>query len=137
MRFWTFNVIVAGALLSAVSAFDDHDLPEDPRKSLNFGVIHPDGTLNIEETDDNCPFPGTLSPDPYDIARRHAQQLTQGIPYAEFVVRKDSYTDDTTGVSHVYLRQIIDGLEVADGDIQVNVANGRVLSWSNTVSPCF
>jgi extracellular elastinolytic metalloproteinase len=39
-------------------------------------------------------------------------------------------------VTHVYARQLIDGLEVSDGDINVNIdRHGRVLSWGNSFVP--
>lgn len=47
-----------------------------------------------------------------------------------------SYTDTNTGVTHVYVRQLLHGLEVSDGDINLNVdATGRILSWGNSFHP--
>ena len=51
-------------------------------------------------------------------------------------VRKDSYTDETTGITHVYFRQVVDGVEVADGDINVNIRDGMVLSYGDSVRSC-
>ena len=55
-------------------------------------------------------------------------------PGSDFYVRDDSYTDKNTGVTHVYLRQTVYGVEVADGDMNVNVKDGRVLSYGDSVS---
>ncbi|KAG0194999.1 Fungalysin/Thermolysin Extracellular metalloproteinase 5, partial [Mortierella sp. GBA43] len=46
---------------------------------------------------------------------------------------KNAYTSDHNGVTHVYLRQVVDGLEVVNGDINVNVdRSGRVISYGNS-----
>ena len=39
----------------------------------------------------------------------------------------DEYTSDHNGVTHVYLRQIVDGTDVAGADATVNVQNGVVV----------
>ncbi|KAJ3113988.1 Fungalysin/Thermolysin Extracellular metalloproteinase 5 [Phlyctochytrium bullatum] len=45
----------------------------------------------------------------------------------------DAYTSDHNGVTHVYLVQTIDGLEVANGVANVHIdAHGRVLSFSSS-----
>lgn len=47
-----------------------------------------------------------------------------------------SYTDSRTQITHVYARQLINGFEVGDGDINVNIdRDGRVLSWGNSFHP--
>lgn len=51
-----------------------------------------------------------------------------------YFIRKDSYTDTNSGVSHVYVRQVVNGLEVADGNINLNIRDGKVLSYGNSVS---
>jgi extracellular elastinolytic metalloproteinase len=39
-------------------------------------------------------------------------------------------------ITHIYARQLINGLEVSDGDINVNIdRDGRVLSWGNSFHP--
>ena len=54
------------------------------------------------------------------------------VPNAEFVV-KDYYVTKRTGVAHVYLRQMINGLEVANGDANVNVdSKGAITSASHS-----
>jgi extracellular elastinolytic metalloproteinase len=51
-------------------------------------------------------------------------------------LREDSYRDPTTSVWHLYYRQVFIGgaLEVSDGDINLNVLNGQVISYGDSVS---
>ncbi|KAG0377061.1 Fungalysin/Thermolysin Extracellular metalloproteinase 5 [Mortierella sp. AD032] len=56
------------------------------------------------------------------------QQLTT----SDYIV-KNAYTSKHNGVTHVYFRQVVDGLEVVNGDINVNVdRNGHVISFGNS-----
>ncbi|KAF9418115.1 Fungalysin/Thermolysin Extracellular metalloproteinase 5 [Podila epigama] len=51
---------------------------------------------------------------------------------SDYVV-KNSYTSKSNGVTHVYLRQIVDGLEVVNGDINVNIdRDGNVISYGDS-----
>jgi extracellular elastinolytic metalloproteinase len=49
-----------------------------------------------------------------------------------YSIRDDSYTDTNTGVTHVYVRQFVNGLEVVDGDINLNIKDGVVISYGNS-----
>lgn len=47
-----------------------------------------------------------------------------------------SYTDSRTGVTHIFARQLLNGLEVSDGDINLNIdRDGRIMSWGNSFHP--
>lgn len=47
-----------------------------------------------------------------------------------------SYTDPRTLITHVYATQLIDGLEVGDGNINVNIdRDGNVISVSRVTPP--
>jgi hypothetical protein len=60
------------------------------------------------------------------------QFVKSWVPGAEFVV-KDFYVTKRTGVAHAYLRQVVNGLEVANGDANVNVdAKGAISSASHS-----
>ena len=49
---------------------------------------------------------------------------------------KQTYTDVRTGITHIYARQLLNGLEVSDGDINLNIdRDGRVISWGNSFHP--
>src|SRR5687768_533183 len=70
--------------------------------------------------------------DPVQIAKRHVQEhraslgLTAG-DLADWVV-SDSYTTRHNGLTHVYLQQRLNGIEVLNGLINVNVNRaGRVV----------
>jgi len=72
--------------------------------------------------------------DPLDVARIFVDdvlstQSSQGLSYK---IRKDSYTDKNTGVTHVYVRQLVNGLEVTDGDMNINIKDGIVLSYGTS-----
>ena len=81
----------------------------------------------------SSPFFGS---DPYDVARSFVtavlhNQLSRG---NSFVLHNDSYTDKATSVTHVFFRQMIDGEEVEESDINVNVKDGAVVSHDDLVS---
>ncbi|KAJ1303751.1 hypothetical protein OPQ81_008175 [Rhizoctonia solani] len=70
------------------------------------------------------------SRDPYQTAYAFLRQLAY--PDDSYFIRKDSYTDENTGISHIYVRQVVNGLEVADGNINLNIRDGQVLSYGNS-----
>ncbi|KAG0263979.1 Fungalysin/Thermolysin Extracellular metalloproteinase 5 [Mortierella polycephala] len=56
----------------------------------------------------------------------------QRLTTSDYVV-KNAYTSKHNGVTHVYLRQRIDGLEVINGDININVdKQGNVISYGDS-----
>lgn len=71
----------------------------------------------------------TITDKAEDIAIAFAEaELTA----SEFVVQS-SYKSDLNGVTHVYLRQKVNGLEVLNGDININVDRfGQVISYGNS-----
>lgn len=73
--------------------------------------------------------------DPLDVARIFLEDVThtQLSQSSSYKIRKDSYTDKNTGVTHVYARQLVNGLEVTDGDMNINIKNGVVLSYGTSV----
>ncbi|CAG8601888.1 11685_t:CDS:2 [Ambispora leptoticha] len=67
--------------------------------------------------------------DPKEIA---LEFVKEHLTNSEFKV-KNSYKSEHNGVTHVYLRQVINDLEVMNGDINVNVdENGRVISYGDS-----
>ncbi|TFK51601.1 hypothetical protein OE88DRAFT_1659712 [Heliocybe sulcata] len=113
---------------------DADDVPVKRRKTLGFGPVHPHATfkqVRQESLAGFAPAPASVEVrDPVEVAtefvRAHLGEETG------FVVRKDSYTDRATGVTHVYVRQVVNGIEVADGDINVNVKDGKVFSYGDS-----
>ncbi|CAE6512362.1 unnamed protein product [Rhizoctonia solani] len=98
--------------------------PFSSRKSHRFAPIHPDARFVTE--------PPLLSfaaeADPFDVARAFLQEYT----HSDYYIRNDSYTDTLTRVTHIYVRQFVDGLEVADGNINLNILDGQVLSFGDS-----
>ncbi|PSR71357.1 hypothetical protein PHLCEN_2v12769 [Hermanssonia centrifuga] len=96
--------------------------PELPHAVFSTGDVTPVMSFMSSETD------------PKEVAAQFAAQLTSNARSAgsSFYVRDDSYTDKNSGITHVYIRQLLYGVEVADGDINVNVKDGRVLSYGDS-----
>lgn len=74
--------------------------------------------------------------DPLDIVRQYLRQNRQSLGLTEDdladIVVKDRYTSQHNQVTHIYLRQRINGIEVFNGDINVNVsADGRIINLGN------
>ncbi|CAE6432109.1 unnamed protein product [Rhizoctonia solani] len=76
------------------------------------------------------PLPILSSRDSFQTAHAFLRQLAY--PDDSYFIRKDSYTDEITGISHIYVRQVLDGLEVADGNINLNIRDGQILSYGNS-----
>ncbi|KAF9005061.1 extracellular elastinolytic metallo proteinase [Cyathus striatus] len=107
------------------------------RKTLGFGPTLPHAEFRSSpyQISTSQFTPQDPSKDPIDVARLFVEDVLLSQDSDEsrsYVIRKDSYTDKNTGVSHVYVRQIINGLEVIDGDMNVNVKDGMVISYGNS-----
>lgn len=105
------------------------------RKSLGFGPAHPHAVFRSSpyqiQTNGFTPVDPTM--DPLDVARIFIEDVLVGTSEASsYAIRKDSYTDENTGVTHVYVRQLVNGLEVADGDMNINIKDGMVISYGNS-----
>lgn len=129
------RLLVASVVAAGLAGTLAHSTPElRRRKTLGFGPTLPHAVFG---SGDAIPLAQTFGKtDPFDVAKQFATVLTaeSASPASSFYVRDDSYTDKNTGVTHVYLRQTMFGMEVADGDINVNVKDGRVLSYGDSVS---
>ncbi|KAG8985950.1 Fungalysin/Thermolysin Extracellular metalloproteinase 5, partial [Tulasnella sp. 427] len=55
-------------------------------------------------------------------------------PEGTWKLREDSYQDQATQIWHLYFRQLLQGglVEVIDGDVNLNVLNGRVISYGDS-----
>lgn len=86
-----------------------------------------------------APLTGPAAGDPVDLAvgfaRARATDL--GLVESDFDdARLDSYITQHSGVTHVYLRQRLGGVEVWGGDAAVHVArDGRILKVSSSFAP--
>ena len=73
--------------------------------------------------------------DPLEVARIFVEDvlMDQAAAGSSYKIRPDSYTDKNTGVTHAYVRQLVNGLEVVDGDMNINIKDGMVISYGNSV----
>lgn len=122
---------VYGHRHAAPSPYDDG--PVKRRKTLGFGPDHPHAVFHSSpyQIQTNGFTPSESSMCPIEVAHLFIQDVLQK-KGASYKIRKDSYTDKNTGVTHVYVRQVVNGLEVADGDMNINVKDGVVLSYGNS-----
>ncbi|QRV80999.1 extracellular metalloproteinase MEP [Ceratobasidium sp. AG-Ba] len=99
------------------------------RKSLSFKQPLP----NTKFITDPPPISSFAPRDahPHATAHWYIKEHIGGV--FNYYVRNDSYTDRNTGISHVYVRQLVNGIEVADGDMNFNVRDGHVLSYGSSV----
>ena len=130
-------LVVAGISSLTAFAHNHHHSPVKRRKTLGFGPVHPHAVFHSDpyQINTNGFSPLATDSDPFDVARRFLEDTLRGqlSDTNTFVIRKDSYTDQNTGVTHVYVRQIVNGLQVADGDINLNIKDGSVISFGNSV----
>lgn len=110
------------------------------RKSLSFGpnLPHAKYTTQPKSVSAFAHAGSSSHKDREAMQALATEYATSTLGHAEgsFKVRKDSYYDETTRVWHFYLRQVVhDGaIEVADGDINVNIRDGSVISYGDSVS---
>lgn len=125
------------------------------RLSLSFGPSHPHKTFSVLSHDVDAAvefdgdWRGVVSTflkseirddwyirDDVSIPATHSLHAPHPTMRDLLLMPPQSYTDTHTGVTHVYVRQLLHGLEVADGDINLNVdASGRILSWGSSFHP--
>lgn len=102
------------------------------RKTLGFGPDLPHARFESPSVAQFAPV--DVSRDPYAVARDFLGQYDDHNAGRAYVIRPDSYTDTATGVTHVYARQVIGGIEVANAHVNLNIKDGRVLSFGDSVS---
>ena len=126
----TTSLALVGLLGTAIA----HESPVTRRKTMGFGPVHPHARFHTGPI--SSAKASFLNSNPYEVAKDFVETLLKEQLTGDngFALRKDSYTDKTTGVTHVFFRQMINGIEVSDGDINVNVKGGAVLSYGDSVS---
>ena len=130
------RLLVASVLAAGLAGALAHSpRPEDAavrrRKTMGFGPDHPHAIFRSGVAHDEPKFQ-SFSDDPYEVAREFLEGHS-ATPGSAFYIRDDSYTDKNSGVTHIYARQTIYGVEVADGDVNLNIKNGLVLSYGDSV----
>ncbi len=78
--------------------------------------------------------------DPLDIALNYLRQNRKSLGLTETdlaeVIVKDRYTSQHNQVTHIYLRQRLGGIEVFNGDININIdREGRVINLGSRFVP--
>ncbi|KAG0286115.1 Fungalysin/Thermolysin Extracellular metalloproteinase 5 [Linnemannia gamsii] len=124
-----FSLVAAVALASAasVSAHRSHVQPFGP------DLAHQEYSSTSSPSSSFAPlttafFSGSAS----NPAKAATDFVEQRLTSSDYIV-KNAYTSKHNGVTHVYFRQVIDGLEVVNGDINVNVdRDGNVISFGNS-----
>jgi extracellular elastinolytic metalloproteinase len=115
-----------------------YDAPSSARKSLSFGPVLPHAKFVVNPPSGSFHTASAQSTDPKQVASEFVNQLAQDYQTTgyehTFFIREDSYTDTASGVSHYYARQLVQGIEVADGNININIFNGKVISYGDSVS---
>ncbi|KAH0835578.1 Fungalysin metallopeptidase-domain-containing protein [Lanmaoa asiatica] len=106
------------------------------RKTLGFGPDLPHTRFESAESDVHVSATAVdITKDAYAVAREFLSQYDDFQVARAYVIRPDSYTDHATGVTHVYARQIIGGIEVANAHINMNIKDGRLLSFGDSFFP--
>ncbi|KAG0308314.1 Fungalysin/Thermolysin Extracellular metalloproteinase 5 [Linnemannia gamsii] len=126
-----FSLVAAVALASAasVSAHRSHVQPFGPDLAHQeyFSTPSPSSSSSFAPLTAAF-FTGSAS----NPAKAATDFVEQRLTSSDYIV-KNAYTSKHNGVTHVYFRQVVDGLEVVNGDINVNVdKDGNVISFGNS-----
>lgn len=90
-----------------------------PRKSLGFGPRHAHHKY-ISNRYTSKVFAKSISTENlYQIALDLAVNVSGKQDGVDYFVRSDSYNDPTSGLTFIYVKQTIHGLQVEDGDMNV------------------
>ncbi|EIW74726.1 hypothetical protein CONPUDRAFT_170062 [Coniophora puteana RWD-64-598 SS2] len=99
------------------------------RKSLSIGTQLPHAYYSSESTSyihDTAIDPS----DPYSVASAFLRDVLGSD--VSYIIRGDSYTDAVSGITHIYARQLVNGLDVANAHINLNIRDGVILSHGNS-----
>ncbi|PIL25354.1 hypothetical protein GSI_13243 [Ganoderma sinense ZZ0214-1] len=124
-----FVAAVAAAAAGLASALW-HGSPHtfSRRKTMGFGPVLSHSSFHTNPVCPACP----RAEEPFKVAQIFVENLIGDIPGSSYQIRVDSYTDQATGVTHIYAHQYMYGIEVADGDINLNIKDGVVLSYGSS-----
>ncbi|KAG8967854.1 Fungalysin/Thermolysin Extracellular metalloproteinase 5 [Tulasnella sp. 419] len=71
--------------------------------------------------------------DPMEVASLFVEGLHgNSVKDLRYRIRKDSYTDASTGITHVYVTQIVGDLEVVDAVMNIHVRDGKVITFGDS-----
>ncbi|KAF8530045.1 Fungalysin metallopeptidase-domain-containing protein [Hysterangium stoloniferum] len=124
------SLLRASLVLTGVATVLSHPQQAFPRrKTLAFGPVHPHAKFITSPDQQLATSSFTPNSNPMEVAAAFVADLTGS---DEFRIRSDSYTDERTGVTHVYVKQLVNGLEVADGNINLNIKDAKVISYGDS-----
>lgn len=107
------------------------------RKTLSFGPVLPHARFEIEPVKTlragSSHGPMTVAHD-FLASMGHTPVDLSNAPQSAYIIRNDSYLDKNTRVTHVFVEQYIGGVQVDNGNINLNIKDGRVLSYGDSVS---
>ena len=109
------------------------------RKTLGFGPELPHAVFKTHKHISTSVTPAFTQQEPLVTAEWFVRDMLKkdGVRFdnhdSNYVIRDDSYHDERTGVTHFYFRQFINGMEVVDANINVNVKDGKVISYGDSV----
>ncbi|CAI2196114.1 12647_t:CDS:2, partial [Funneliformis geosporum] len=114
----------------------DSSTPQVPRNRGNFGpelhhrsYISPD-SINKAKLSFNALTTPNRGLSPREIAIQFVKESLH--PYADFII-KNIYKSEHNGITHVYLKQVVNGLQVINGDLNINIDRfGRVISYGDS-----
>ncbi|CAG8436915.1 12369_t:CDS:2 [Funneliformis mosseae] len=115
---------------------DSTTTPQVSRNNGNFGpelhhrsYISPD-SINTANPSFNALTSPNRGLSPREIAILFVKESLH--PYADFIV-KNIYKSEHNGITHVYLKQVVNGLQVINGDLNINIDKfGRVISYGDS-----
>jgi extracellular elastinolytic metalloproteinase len=90
-----------------------------PRKSLAFGPHHKHRKFISKTYTPVASARAVSKDDIHQSALKLAHVNAGNKEGVSFFVRPDSYEDPTTGLTYIYVKQTINGLQVEDGDMNV------------------
>ena len=140
------SVSIVALAVAGVLAHAHDDSNEDGntnlvrrRKTLGFGPELPHATFKAASEMTASVTPAFTRDDAYVSAEWFVRNMLRkdGVRVddhdSSYLVREDSYHDERTGVTHIYFRQLINGIEVTDANINVNIKDGKVISYGDSV----
>ncbi|MBS1115620.1 MAG: Fungalysin metallopeptidase [candidate division NC10 bacterium] len=108
---------------------------DEPRRRENPGFIVKGATPGKQG--DTAFLSGPQQGNPRDIALQYLQRNSHllgltGSDLSDIIVT-DQYTDDHNGVTHIYMRQRFNGIEVMNANLNINIAaDGSVINLGNS-----
>jgi extracellular elastinolytic metalloproteinase len=130
---------MAGVFAHAPASGDSNTSMGRRRKTLGFGPELPHAVFKTEKQVPAFVTPAFTPENPYVAAELFVRNVLKkdNVRFddraSDYVLRGDSYHDKRIGVTHAYFRQYINGIEVVDANINVNVKDGKVISYGDSV----